>query len=40
MSLFCPNKVPEMADVRSAEFEALYERYKREGRASPAQKPW
>ena len=30
-SLFCPNEVLGMADVHSAEFEALYKRYKKEG---------
>ena len=42
-SLFCPNEAPGMADVHSAEFEALYERYEKEGRARrtvPAQKLW
>lgn len=32
-SLFCPNEAPGLADVYGAEFEALYERYEREGRA-------
>jgi ribonucleoside-diphosphate reductase subunit M1 len=43
-SLFCPNEAPGMADVHSAEFEALYERYKKEAcRARimiPSQKLW
>ncbi|MFN5222926.1 MAG: ribonucleoside-diphosphate reductase subunit alpha [Bacteroidota bacterium] len=32
-SLFCPNEAPGLADCHSAEFEALYERYEREGKA-------
>lgn len=32
-SLFCPNEAPGLADCYGAEFEALYERYEREGRA-------
>jgi ribonucleoside-diphosphate reductase alpha subunit len=42
-SLFCPHEAPGLADVVGAEFEALYERYEREGRARrtvPAQKLW
>ncbi|KAH7098369.1 ribonucleotide reductase alpha subunit [Auriculariales sp. MPI-PUGE-AT-0066] len=42
-SLFCPNEAPDLHEVHSAEFEALYERYEREGRARktiPAQKLW
>ena len=42
-SLFCPNEAPGMADVHSAEFEALYEKYEKEGRQRrtvPAQKLW
>ncbi|KZO92657.1 ribonucleotide reductase alpha subunit [Calocera viscosa TUFC12733] len=42
-SLFCPNEAPGLSDVHSAEFEALYERYEREGRAKQtikAQKLW
>jgi ribonucleoside-diphosphate reductase alpha chain len=31
-SLFCPNEAPGLADVWGEEFEALYERYEREGR--------
>ncbi len=32
-SLFCPNEAPGLADCWGADFEALYERYEREGRA-------
>ena len=32
-SLFCPNEAPGLADCWGDEFEALYERYEREGRA-------
>jgi len=32
-SLFCPNEAPGLPDVHSEEFDALYERYEREGRA-------
>lgn len=32
-SLFCPNEAPGLADVWGKEFEQLYERYEREGRA-------
>lgn len=32
-SLFCPHEAPGLADCHGAEFEALYERYEREGRA-------
>ncbi|KAI9573683.1 ribonucleotide reductase [Boletus coccyginus] len=42
-SLFCPNEAPGMADCWGEEFEALYERYEKEGRARrtvPAQKLW
>ncbi|KAJ3502396.1 hypothetical protein NLJ89_g8905 [Agrocybe chaxingu] len=42
-SLFCPNEAPGMQDVHGAEFESLYERYEKEGRARktiPAQKLW
>ncbi|KAF7292826.1 Ribonucleoside-diphosphate reductase [Mycena indigotica] len=42
-SLFCPNEAPGLHEVHSAEFEALYEKYEREGRARqtiPAQKLW
>ncbi|KAJ7079729.1 ribonucleotide reductase alpha subunit [Mycena belliarum] len=42
-SLFCPNEAPGLHEVHSAEFETLYERYEKEGRARktiPAQKLW
>ncbi|KAF7297635.1 Ribonucleoside-diphosphate reductase [Mycena kentingensis (nom. inval.)] len=42
-SLFCPNEAPGMQEVYGAEFEALYEKYEKEGRARktiPAQKLW
>jgi ribonucleotide reductase alpha subunit len=42
-SLFCPNECPGLADVWGPEFEALYERYEREGKARktiPAQELW
>ncbi|KAN0087482.1 Ribonucleotide reductase, barrel domain containing protein [Tylopilus felleus] len=42
-SLFCPNEAPGMADCWGEEFETLYERYEKEGRARrtvPAQKLW
>ncbi|KAG2009750.1 ribonucleotide-diphosphate reductase subunit rnr1 [Coprinopsis cinerea AmutBmut pab1-1] len=42
-SLFCPNEAPGLHDVHSAEFEELYERYEKEGRARKtirAQKLW
>lgn len=42
-SLFCPNEAPGLAEVHGAEFEELYERYEREGRARKtveAQKLW
>ncbi|KAJ7634839.1 ribonucleotide reductase alpha subunit [Roridomyces roridus] len=42
-SLFCPNEAPGLHEVHSEEFEALYERYEKEGRARktiPAQKLW
>lgn len=32
-SLFCPNEAPGLFDVYGGEFEALYHRYEREGRA-------
>jgi ribonucleoside-diphosphate reductase alpha subunit len=32
-SLFCPNEAPGLADVWGAEFEALYTKYEREGKA-------
>lgn len=31
-TLFCPNEAPGLGDVWGAEFDALYERYEREGR--------
>ncbi|KAF8138069.1 ribonucleotide reductase alpha subunit [Mycena galopus ATCC 62051] len=42
-SLFCPNEAPGLHEVHSQEFEALYEKYEKEGRARktlPAQKLW
>ena len=42
-TLFCPNEAPGMADVYGEEFEALYERYEKEGRGRKtikAQKLW
>ncbi len=42
-SLFCPHEAPGLADVYGDAFEALYERYEREGRAKrtiSAQKLW
>ena len=42
-SLFCPNEAPDMHEVYGEEFEALYEKYEREGRAHktiPAKKLW
>jgi len=42
-SLFCPHEAPGLADVVGAEFEELYTRYEREGRARrtvSAQKLW
>ena len=42
-SLFCPNEAPGLHDVYGAEFEALYEKYEKEGRQRktiPAQKLW
>ena len=42
-SLFCPNEAPGLSEVHSAEFEALYEKYEKEGRARKsfsAQKLW
>ncbi|KIY71664.1 hypothetical protein CYLTODRAFT_418565 [Cylindrobasidium torrendii FP15055 ss-10] len=42
-SLFCPNEAPNLHEVHSEEFEELYTRYEREGRARktiPAQKLW
>lgn len=42
-SLFCPNEAPNLHEVHNEEFEALYERYEKEGRARKtikAQKLW
>jgi len=42
-SLFCPDEAPGLSDVYGDEFNALYERYEREGRARKvvkAQKLW
>ena len=42
-SLFCPHEAPGLADVYGTEFDELYERYEREGRARrkiSAQKLW
>ena len=42
-SLFCPNEAPNLDEVHSAEFDELYTRYEREGRARrevPAQELW
>jgi len=42
-SLFCPNEAPGLHEVHSEEFEALYEKYEKEGsarKAVPAQKLW
>ena len=42
-TLFCPNEAPGLADVYGEEFEALFERYEREGRGRrtvKAQKLW
>ncbi|KAF8704496.1 hypothetical protein AX14_013943 [Amanita brunnescens Koide BX004] len=42
-SLFCPNEAPGLFEVWGPEFEALYEKYEKEGRARktiPAQKLW
>ncbi|GJP52350.1 hypothetical protein CLOM_g11477 [Closterium sp. NIES-68] len=42
-SLFCPNEAPGLADCWGEEFEALYLKYEREGRAKrviPSQKLW
>ena len=42
-SLFCPNKAPGLHEVHGEEFEALYEKYEKEGRQRktiPAQKFW
>jgi len=42
-SLFCPNEAPNLFDVYGGEFEALYHRYEREGKARrqvPARELW
>jgi len=42
-SLFCPSEAPGLVDVYGDEFNALYEKYEKEGRARktiPAQKLW
>ena len=42
-SFFCPNEAPGLCDCYGEEFERLYERYEREGRAREsvdAQKVW
>ena len=42
-SLFCPHRAPGLSDVYGEEFEELYTRYEREGRATavvPASKVW
>jgi len=42
-SLFCPHEAPGLSDVVGADFDALYTRYEREGKARrsiPAQKIW
>lgn len=42
-SLFCPNKCPGLSDVHGVEYDALYERYEKEGRACktlPARQLW
>lgn len=42
-SLFCPNEAPGLADVWGPEFDVLFEKYEKEGRARktmPAQKLW
>jgi len=42
-SLFCPNECPGLDESHSEEFEALYEKYEKEGKARktiPAQKLW
>ena len=42
-SLFSPDEAPNLHETYGAEFEELYERYEREGRARktiPAQKLW
>jgi len=42
-SLFCPNEAPGLHEVWGDEFEALFVKYEKEGRARktiPAQKLW
>ena len=42
-SLFCPNEAPGLAETWGPEFDALYARYEREGRAKKvikAQQLW
>lgn len=42
-ALFCPNEAPGLDEVCGEEFESLYHRYEREGRAReqiPARKLW
>ena len=42
-SLFCPNEAPGLDEVYGEEFNSLYERYEKEGRARqtiPAQQLW
>ena len=42
-SLFCPNEAKGLADVYGQEFEDLYEKYEKEGKARrsfPAQELW
>jgi ribonucleotide reductase alpha subunit len=42
-SLFCPHEAPGLSDVYGPEFDKLYEKYEREGKARrqiPAQKLW
>ena len=42
-SLFCPNEAPNMHEVYGVEFEELYLKYEKEGRAHktiPTQKLW
>ena len=39
-SLFCPNEAPGLADVWGAEFEALYTKYEKEGRARKVHLPF
>jgi ribonucleoside-diphosphate reductase subunit M1 len=42
-SLFCPNEAPGLSELHGAEFDALYEKYEKEGRQRkviPAQKLW